>query len=156
TKSSGRDYFLGLRGNRVFISTPGDLNNLTAPLKDSLDDAGMPAFHYKRDQIPIGDLWAGALRDAIADVDLVLAFISASYWNSEVCVAELKSAIERWERHQLLIVTCIGQPTPPMPEFLSRYQAKRIEPTEEAREAIVEAVRARFSKDRGEELASFA
>jgi hypothetical protein len=151
-QSNGSSYFLSLKGNRVFISTPKELNHLSVPLKEALEEAGMPAFHYMAEQSPGGDqirggtLWAQGLEQKIADSDLVLAFISATYWDSKVCVAELTQAIKRWERHQMLIVMCIGDPMPPVPSFMGRYEAERVSAhSEHAVKQLVEAVRKRFS-----------
>jgi hypothetical protein len=147
TQSNGSEYFLSLQGNRIFISTPRDFNQVSEPLKHALDFAGMPAFHYKVEDpnMPVGGLWTEKLRELIASADLLLAFISPSYWDSEQCRYEMSEAVRRWERHELLVTVCIPESMPPMPEFLGRYQAKRIKSGLDETEEIVAVVRRRFA-----------
>jgi len=147
TQSNGARYFLSLQGNRIFISTPRDFNQVSEPLKHALDFAGMPAFHYKVDDpsMPVGGLWKEKLQELIASVDLLLALISPSYWDSEQCRYEMSEAVQRWERHELLITVCIRDSMPPIPEFLGRYQAKRIKNGVDETDEIVAVVRQRFA-----------
>jgi CHAT domain/TIR domain len=144
TQSNGSDYFLSLKGNRVFISTPGDLNDLTEPIKKALDEAGMPAFHYRKSHIPGGTLWKQELKRNIEEVDLLVAFISPTYWDRDECVDELVQAVARWERHQLLIVLYASAPMPPLPPFLARYQVNRVPTPDQAAEMVVGELRQRF------------
>ena len=147
TQSNGSKYFLSLQGNRIFISTPKDFNQITEPLKKDLEDAGMPAFHYQVPDadIPVGGLWQQRLQELITGADLLLAFISPSYWDSEQCRYEMREAVKRWERHQLLITVCAPETMPPMPGFLGRYQAMRLKSGVDERAAIVAVARDRFA-----------
>ena len=145
-KSVARDYFLGLRGNRVFISTPGDLEDFSVYVKQQLDDAGMPAFHYKRSAMDSGLNWGPQLRDRINDHDLLLGLLSPTYWSRPECVDELAEAVRRWERHQMLIVLyrdpALAEPQ--LPAFLGRMQANPIGDAVQTGERIVEELRQRF------------
>src|SRR5262249_30656680 len=101
---SGREYFLGLRGKRVFISTPGAANELTLKVKEALDAAGMPAFHYKGpdDQLRGGRYWKEQIEIKVKEADLLVAFLSPSFYKRPECVGELVQAVRRWERHHML------------------------------------------------------
>ena len=144
-KNRSREYFLSLRGNRDFISTPGDLVDLSARIKDALDDAGMPAFHYKRSRLEGGVSWKDQLEAQIHDADLLLGLISSTYWDRPECVDELESAVRRWERHQMLIVLYAeGESVGPLPKFLSRAQVNRIDRADANCERVVDDLRARF------------
>jgi len=155
TQSNGSKYFLSLTGNRVFISTAEESNVLTQPLKHALDFAGMPAFHYREPgDIPVGAEWMPKLSEFIANADLLVAFLSPAYWDSAVCISELREAIKRWERHQLLLMVCIPDKLPPMPQFLGRYQGKRLTGGDEEMAEIVTAVRQRFTDVEREDWSS--
>ncbi len=149
---SGRKYFLGLRGNRVFISTPGDANELTLLVKEALDGAGMPAFHYKGDDDPLrgGRDWQEQIDARVKDADLLLAFLSPSFYARATCVFELVQAVRRWEQHEMLLMVAYnGVHAPEMPPFLERLQAIRAE-AEPARIArVVGEVKALFQEGAG-------
>lgn len=146
TQENADDYFLRLRGNRIFISTSSELSAWTTPLKEALETAGMPAFHYKVPEIPIGVEWMPELRKRIADADLFLAFLSPGYWTSPVCIDEIALAIDRWERHQLVIIVGTPAARPPMPKFLGRYQTEALSDSERDVDTIVKHVQARFRR----------
>jgi hypothetical protein len=146
TRENADDYFLKLRGNRVFISTSSDLSAWTTPLKAALDTAGMPAFHYKVPEIPVGEEWMTELRRRIAETDLFLAFLSPGYWKSPVCLEEMALAIDRWERHQLVITVGTPADRPPMPAFLGRYQTEALSEPERDVRSIVAHVQQRFRR----------
>ena len=146
TQQNADDYFLKLRGNRVFISTASELSAWSIPVKTALETAGMPAFHYKVSDIAVGDEWMPELRKRIADADLFLAFVSPGYWTSDVCIDELALAIERWERHQLILVMCTPSDRPSLPTFLNRYQTEALSEAERDIPTIVAHVQARFQR----------
>ncbi len=147
TQENADDYFLKLRGNRIFISTSSELSAWTTPLKEALQTAGMPAFHYKVPDIEIGAEWMPELRQRIADADLFLAFLSPGYWASPVCLDEMALAIERWERHQLIIIVGTPAARPPMPVFLSRYQTEALSNADRDIDVIVSHVQSRFRRE---------
>jgi hypothetical protein len=142
---NGREYFLSLRGNRVFISTPGNLLDLTAQVKEALDDSGMPAFHYRVSTMPGGREWRPHLEFQINSSDLFLGFITESYWERAECIDEMEQAIDRWERHEMLIVLYASDPLPPLPAFFSGLQANRFGNAAETCVRVVAEVRDRFN-----------
>ena len=147
---NGRKYFLGLRGNRVFISTPGDTNELTLRVKDALDGAGMPAFHYKGEDAPLRGArpWKDQIEAQVRERDLLLAFLSDSFFSRPECVDELVEAVRRWERHQmLLMVAYCGQHVADMPPFMARLQAIRVDG--ESIGKLVEEVKTLFHEGAG-------
>ena len=114
----------------------------------------MPAFHYQVDDpnLRVGANWRESLRNIIGIYDLLLAYASISYWESPECVSEMREALWRWERHQLLIAVCVAGPMPLLPQFLARYQIKRLpEGDSEARpeelQDVVDMVRQQFAND---------
>lgn len=141
---SGRDYFLNLHGNRVFISTPSDLNTISQLVKVALEDAGMPAFHYQLDRMEGGKVWKSQLEARIRASDLFLGFVSDSYWDRDECVDEMALAVARWEQHEMLIVLYGSDPLPPLPPFLRRAQVNRIGQPEETVQRVVGEVSQRF------------
>jgi len=146
TEDNADDYFLKLRGNRVFISVASELSAWTIPLKEALESAGMPAFHYKVPEIPVGDAWLPALKKAIGESDLFLAFLSPGYWTSPVCMDEMAVALDRWERHHLVITVGTPAARPPMPAFLGRYQTERLSEGDRDMPTIVKHVQDRFRR----------
>lgn len=155
-EKSARDYFLSLRGNRVFISTPGDLNELTQKVKHALDNAGMPAFHYKESPLKGGQDWERQITSDLSERDLLLGFISPTYWDRRECVEELSAAVERWERHDMQIVLYASEPFPPLPPFLAQSQVNRIRTAEDTAERIVAELHSRFEESLQESLESAA
>ena len=85
TQQNGNEYFLSLKGNRIFISTPGSLNKFSELAKKRLDEAGMPAFHYQSSPRPTGEEWARDLKRHMDDSDMLLAFVDDKFWESEYC-----------------------------------------------------------------------
>lgn len=146
TEDNADDYFLKLRGNRVFISTASELSDWTMPLKESLESAGMPAFHYKVPEIDVGEEWLPALKKLVGEADLFLAFLSPGYWTSPVCMDEMAVAINRWERHHLVISVGTPAARPPMPAFLARYQTEALSDATRDIPTIVRNVQDRFRR----------
>ncbi len=145
-KSVARDYFLSLRGNNVFISTPGSLDTLSGNLRDYLEKTeGIPTFHYKRSTMKGGELWKQQLDDQIHKADLLLGLITADYWDRPECVDELESAVRRWERHEMMLLLYRKTGHEPMPDFLARYQANTLDAMDDPNAVIAGEVRARFS-----------
>jgi hypothetical protein len=149
-QKNAREYFLSLQGNRIFISTPVQVTPFTERVKLALDDAGMPAFHYLKSRMNAGVDWRVQLRSAIQLSDLLVGFITPDFWDREECVAELTLAVERWERHELLIALYRMGPLPPSPPFLLRSQIPLVEETADASDAIVTELRARLERDADE------
>jgi hypothetical protein len=150
TPTSAREYFLSLQGNRIFISTPAQATPFTERVKLALDDAGMPAFHYTISPMKAGVNWRAQLRDAVQASNLVVGFITEDFWDREECVAELTLAVERWERHELLIVLYCIDSLPDSPPFLLRSQIPLIKETPEACRAIVAELRGRLERNTDE------
>ena len=144
-EQSGRNYFLNQQGHRVFISTPGDISDLSKRIKVVLDDAGMPAFHYQLSIIEGGLSWKSQLEEHIKTSDVFVAFVTSSYWDRRECMDEMALAIDRWERHELLIVLYAEYPLPPIPPFLQRLQINRISTSTETSARIVNELRDRLS-----------
>jgi hypothetical protein len=155
-KTSAREYFLSLRGNRVFVSTPGDLKEITKKVAQALDDAGMPAFHYKVSALEGGKEWKPQIAAEMEDRDLLLGFISPTYWDRPECVEELAVAVERWERHDMQIVLYAAEPFPPLPPFLMRSQVNRIGTPDETVERVVAELHRRFAEGAQESLEAAA
>jgi hypothetical protein len=146
TFEDGKKYFLTLRGNRVFISTPSQLIEESLAVQQSLVDAGFPAFHYKASDLKLAVAWAPQLVDEISRADLVVALITDDYWFRAECVDELALAIDRWERHQLLLQIYTAS-TKKLPGFLAEYQSRElIQGAEEMARIVTDDVRTRFGE----------
>jgi hypothetical protein len=149
---SGRVYFLSQHGHRVFISTPGDISEFTKHVKCALDDAGMPAFHYKSSAMKSVH-WKPQLEEHIQSSDIFLAFLTPSYWDRDECLDEMAMAIEHWERHEILLMLCADDAPPALPPFLQtlqRLQINRTDPPRETSAKIVSELRDRLN-DRARE-----
>jgi hypothetical protein len=145
TKDSARDYFLGLRGNRVFISTPGSLAAFSEKLWERLDGDDVPAFHYMRSRMPGGAEWKPRLEQEIQDADLLLGLITADYWDRTECIDELELAVQRWERHEMMILLYRHTGKEPLPPFLGRYQANTLRDVDASHAQISADLRECFS-----------
>jgi hypothetical protein len=149
-QGSGRDYFLSLSGNRVFISLRhedlGGPDALPARVQPMLENAGMPAFHYRMTSMDAGREWQPQIAKKIESADLLLGFVTPGYWDSAECRDEIALAVERWERRQMLIVIYGSEPLPPLPPFLARLQVNRIADDPALAAAIVETLRRRFAE----------
>jgi hypothetical protein len=149
---SGRRYFLDLSGNTVFISTPGDVKELSLGVKRALDDAGLPAFHFQdqEERMQGGKSWEEQLEEQIAARDLLLAILTPDYFDRVECVDEFETAIRRWERHQMLVVPVQGgDQLPELPPFLSRMQVNAVGRESDQLERLVADLKRVFSKGVG-------
>jgi nucleoside phosphorylase len=107
SESEGQDYFknLGRQQVSIFISNAGPDNAFASGLVRALNLENIKPFHYVYENLfELGKDWRDSLRARLQSTQLFVPLISHSYWESEWCDEEYKTAERLRQRGMLTII----------------------------------------------------
>jgi nucleoside phosphorylase len=107
SEREGQDYFknLGRRQVSIFVSNAGPDNTFASGLIRALNLENIKPFHYVYENpFELGKDWRNSLRARLQSTQLFVPLISQSYWESEWCDQEYKTAEDLRQRGVLTII----------------------------------------------------
>lgn len=128
---------------RIFISHSSKDESIYTELTNRLEEQGHQVFNAV--DINIGEIWIQKIKEALQSSDILIAIITENFLDSSWAQAELSSAIFGMNNLRVLPVV-VGDVF--LPSFLSSFQYRKVETTEEITEAVLKDIAQLHSADK--------
>lgn len=128
---------------KIFISHSSKDESIYTELTSRLQEQGHKVFNAV--DINIGEIWIQKIKEALQSSDILIAIITENFLDSSWAQAELSSAIFGMNNLRLLPVV-VGDVF--LPSFLSSFQYRKVETTEEITEAVLKDIAQLHSADK--------
>ncbi len=128
---------------KIFISHSSKDESIYTELTSRLQEQGHKVFNAV--DINIGEIWIQKIKEALQSSDILIAIITENFLDSSWAQAELSSAIFGMNNLRVLPVV-VGDVF--LPSFLSSFQYRKVETTEEITEAVLKDIAQLHSADK--------